>query len=150
MMRWAWSCSDREEESLLGRTRGSRSELRLVADWLTQLNPLSDTCVCTCVHVWEEEGEGEGRQRKRARARVKKRERELHGNSCSNTKWSLLAHYPSFVPFPSISLTQLISLLTHIFFLHLECLCTTNTLDIKWNYHVKNIDSDFIQIAGSC
>lgn len=48
--------------------------------------------LCTCesvfVCVWRETG-SEGKEGER--------ERELHGNSCSKTKWSLLAHYPSFV-----------------------------------------------------
>lgn len=46
------------------------------------------TCESAFVHVWRET---DG-------ARRDEQERELHGNSCSNTKWSLLAHYPSFVP----------------------------------------------------
>lgn len=98
------------------------SELWLVADWLTQLNPLSDTCVHVCV-CERESGEAE---------KERGTERELHGNSCSNTKWSLLAHYPSFVPFPSISLTQPISLPTHFLTVAGALVCWLETLWI-WN-----------------
>lgn len=47
------------------------------------------TCERAFVRVW--------RDRQSEKERAGERERELHGNSCSNTKWSLLAHYPSFV-----------------------------------------------------
>lgn len=51
--------------------------------------------LCTCesafVCVWRETGSEQREEQEGAR------ERELHGNSCSNTKLSLLAHYPRFV-----------------------------------------------------
>ena len=126
MMRWAWCWRDRaEEKSLSTRTRGSLSlSLSMSCGWL-QIDShswiLFQTLACACERGRERERERE-RERGRER-RGRERQRELHGNSCRNTKWSLLAHYPSFVPFPSVSLTQLISPYSHIF-LHLEWSCT--------------------------
>lgn len=87
--------------------------------------------LCTCESVFVE------RDRQRAKEGAGERERELHGNSCSNTKWSLLAHYPSFVrlhqslwqswlpsmwslPFEELFSTSIVNI-EHI--LHVVCIC---------------------------
>lgn len=127
VMRWAWSYRDRgEEESLLERTRGSRSELRLVADWLTQLNPLSDTCVC---HVWEREREREAVETQREREteqKIKKKEGErAPWKQLQQHKMEFVSTLPKLWTF-SIHLFDTADFPPHIFFffLHLEWLCT--------------------------
>lgn len=98
--------------------------------------------MCVSVHVCEREKTGEG---EKERESAKEKKSELHGNSCSNTKWSLLEHYPSFVVFPSISLPP------HNLFISFiggGCVLSTNTLDAGYNFSewlsalVENIASD--------
>ena len=98
----------------------SLSVWAVVTHRLTHTAESSHTCACVwvwecvCVRVEKEEG-------REIEKTAKERERELHGNSCSNTKWSLLAHDLSFAPFPSISPAQLIFIPSH--FQHVVPLC---------------------------
>lgn len=127
MMRWAWCWSDRrEEKSLLERTRGSLSELWLVADWLMQLNPLSDTCVCVC----EREREWVERQRKRERERAKEGER-APWKQLQQHKMEFVSALPKLCTF-SIHLSDTADFPPYTFFcIKSSCILTSNSLNVK-------------------